>query len=350
MRQAAADLRHAAVRRADRVEEGRAGAGAGVRLSRRQPRGAGDDRACQRAHHHQHFRSRFRRAGAAACRAGRALPDASRAHAARGGALLSGGARHRRRADRRMPGDLRRRAGKLFRGDRALLRAGAEAGVGGRLHQRLCDDASVGGLRRDLDALPAHGRHAGHRGGLRALGQPAGRRQPARRDGDRLRSLPAAGPRQPDPGLAAADRRGQQPEPEHGPAGPLPVRPRARTSSARCGSSTTSCIPPAASALSASEAAAGDGRCESLPARTAGSCCISRTPYACAAAWRWGSCRRGWRCRRLPSRATRSPPWRTAATGGSATTPGRRSATGWCRRTAPTRSARPASSTARSPT
>ena len=57
------------------------------------PRGAGDDRACQRAHHHQHRRGRLRRARAAAAGAGRALPDAARAHAARGRALLLGPAR-----------------------------------------------------------------------------------------------------------------------------------------------------------------------------------------------------------------------------------------------------------------
>ena len=62
----------------------------------------------------------------------------------------------------------------------ALLRARPEAGLGGRLRQRLRDDAPLGGLRRDLDPLSAHGRHARHRRELRALGQPQGRRGSAR--------------------------------------------------------------------------------------------------------------------------------------------------------------------------
>ena len=45
--------------------------------------------------------------------------------------------------------------------------AGAPGRLAGELHQRLRDDAPVGGLRRDLDALPAHRRHARHRGELR---------------------------------------------------------------------------------------------------------------------------------------------------------------------------------------
>ncbi len=56
------------------------------------------------------------------------------------------------------------------------------------------------------------------------LGQPARRRGSPQRGGDRLRSLRSARRHQPDPRLAAADRRGQQPQPQHGPAGPLPLR------------------------------------------------------------------------------------------------------------------------------
>ena len=61
MRQAAAPLCAEALRGADRLAEGWREARAGVRLPRGEPRGAGDDRACQRAHHHQHLRGRTRR-------------------------------------------------------------------------------------------------------------------------------------------------------------------------------------------------------------------------------------------------------------------------------------------------
>ena len=225
MRQATAALCHAALRHADRVAEGRGRARPRLRLPRGEPRRAGDDGACQRADHHQHLRGGLGGAGAAADRAGRALPHAPRPHAPRGRAFLPGGARHRRRPDRRVPGDLRRRAGELSRGDRALLRGRTEGGVGGRLCQRLRHHAPLGGLRRDLDPLSAHGRHARHRRGLRPLGQPGGRGGSARRSGDRLRPLPGRGRPAPGAGLAAADRGGEQPQPQHGPARPLPLRP-----------------------------------------------------------------------------------------------------------------------------
>src|SRR5687768_13721369 len=40
-----------------------------------------------------------------------------------------------------------------------------------------------------------------------------------------LSGLPSAGLRRPDPSLAAADLRRQQPQPQHGPPQPLPLRP-----------------------------------------------------------------------------------------------------------------------------
>ena len=51
---------------------------------------------------------------------------------------------------------LRRRARRLRRGAPAALRAGARRRLAGALHQRLRQRASVGGLGRDLGALPAH--------------------------------------------------------------------------------------------------------------------------------------------------------------------------------------------------
>jgi hypothetical protein len=54
---------------------------------------------------------------------------------------------------------------------------------------------------------------------------PQGRSQSRARDGDR--SLPPGRLRCADRGMAAAHLRGQQPQPQHGPAGPLPLRPGA---------------------------------------------------------------------------------------------------------------------------
>ncbi len=47
---------------------------------------------------------------------------------------------------------------------------------------------------------------------------------------------------EPDAGLAAADRRGQQPQPQHGPARPLPVRPEPERRRQGRASSTNFCI------------------------------------------------------------------------------------------------------------
>ena len=62
--------------------------------------------------------------------------------------------------------------------------------------------------------------------GLRV--RPDGRARSRARHRDRLRSLRAGRFRRPAPGLAAAHLRGQQPQPEHGPARPLSLRPGAR--------------------------------------------------------------------------------------------------------------------------
>ena len=72
---------------------------------------------------------------------------------------------------------------------------------------------------------------------------PGGQRRSDAQDRDRLRSLPRRELRPAGRRLAAADRRGQQPEPQHGPAGPLSVRADARRRSRSCASSTTWCGP-----------------------------------------------------------------------------------------------------------
>ena len=73
---------------------------------------------------------------------------------------------------RRLSRAVRRRARGLRRAVQAPLREGAPADWRRQLRQRLRLDASVGGLGRDLGALPAHGRHARDGAQLRA-GAPA---------------------------------------------------------------------------------------------------------------------------------------------------------------------------------
>ncbi len=72
---------------------------------------------------------------------------------------------------------LRRRDAGLRGGAESALRRRPEADVAGRLHHRLRELASLGGLGRDLGALPAHGRRPGDGGGVRpeALAAPRGR-------------------------------------------------------------------------------------------------------------------------------------------------------------------------------
>ena len=65
-------------------------------------------------------------------------------------------------------------------------RAGRLAGA---VRDGICERASVGGLGRDVGALPAHDRHAGDGGGVRGVAQAA---------------APRAGNAAPRPGIAAA--------------------------------------------------------------------------------------------------------------------------------------------------
>ena len=132
-------------------------------------------------------------------------------------------------AARREPGGVRRRVRRTTSEalERLLRRRADAAGWQDGLRQRLCDHASLGGLRRDLDPLPAHGRHPRHRRELRP-------RRSSPRVGDDPRDTRRSSTSTPTARadfdsliarLAAAHGRGQQPEPQHGPARPLPVRP-----------------------------------------------------------------------------------------------------------------------------
>ena len=92
------------------------------------------------------------------------------------------------------------------------------------LRQRVRVDASVGGLGRDLRALPAHGRHARDRAQLRpraaARSRSAARRRPAvTTRAARLRRL-----RRSAHAWVPLTDRAQQPEPQHGPRRPVSVR------------------------------------------------------------------------------------------------------------------------------
>ena len=121
-REAAAGLRADAARPAAREPSGETGQGLAFDfLADAEPRPAGADRPRRRAHHHQHRRGQLGRARAAAGRARRALPHAARPPAPRGRPLLLGRAGPRRRQDRRVPRDLRRRERRLRRGAAAAL-------------------------------------------------------------------------------------------------------------------------------------------------------------------------------------------------------------------------------------
>ena len=80
---------------------------------------------------------------------------------------------------------------RLPGGAAAALPAGRAGQLAGELRQRLRDDAPLGGLRRDLDPLSAHGRHPRHRRELRPRRRR--RRSPTtRRSRPRSPSTPTA--------------------------------------------------------------------------------------------------------------------------------------------------------------
>ena len=113
--------------------------------------------------------------------AGRDLPHAARPLPPRDRPLLLGSAgRATARAASRSARCSATSAPTTPRRIAAPLRAGRARRLAAALRQRLRDDASVGGLGRDLGALPAHGRHARDRAQLRPAAL-AGRRPRRRR-------------------------------------------------------------------------------------------------------------------------------------------------------------------------
>jgi len=115
--------------------------------------------------------------------------DIARSLPPRGRALFLGRAGARRQQAGSLPRSLRRRFHGLQRSAAAPLRRRPAAGLAAAVRVGLCDDASLGGFRGDLGALPPHRRHA--RDGLRVRhgGTPA-RGSDRRIVGtDRLRSL-----------------------------------------------------------------------------------------------------------------------------------------------------------------
>ena len=100
---------------------------------------------------------------------------------------------------------------ELCRGDRPALQRGCAGRLAGQLHQPVRDDAPVGGLRRDVRALPAHLRH-----GRDCLGIRAGHGRGAA--AVHVFSRPChrcVGP---------AQHRAQPDQPQHGQGAALPVR------------------------------------------------------------------------------------------------------------------------------
>ena len=67
---------------------------------------------------------------------------------------------------------VRRRAGGLRRGPATTLCRGTARRLAFPFRERLCVHASVGGLGRDVGALPAHRGHAGNRAGLQSVAAP----------------------------------------------------------------------------------------------------------------------------------------------------------------------------------
>ena len=96
--------------------------------------------------------------------------------------------------------------------------------LAGELHQRLRDDASLGGLRRNLGALPAHRGHPGDGGSFGIRVDPSSTKMVSWRRRSISTPTRLATPAV-DRCLAAADLRAQQPQPLHGPERPLSVRP-----------------------------------------------------------------------------------------------------------------------------
>ena len=175
--QAPALLQPAAPAPAAADPPGGPGARAGLRLQGGHGRHhQGHDRPRRRRDHHRAEGGRRRAARGDAQASGRGVPHPARPFPARDRAPLlgpAGGTRHEWGAGG-LPRPLRRRAAGLSAGARHLLCQWRPGGLAGELCQRLCQRPSLGGLRRDLDALPAHRGHAGN--GRRLRHQRASRR------------------------------------------------------------------------------------------------------------------------------------------------------------------------------
>ena len=181
-RQEPADLHDPQARAAAPDRERGRGARARLRLPGRpadadRRRAAGDDRPRQRPDHDRPGRGRRRRARAPAHGDGRALPHAAGPSAPRGRPLLLGPAGRRPGRLRRVPRHVRRRAPGLWRGAEGALCAQRRRPLGRCLCQLLRPGPPVGGLRRDLGALPAHRRHAGDRRARSGSGSTRRRRR-----------------------------------------------------------------------------------------------------------------------------------------------------------------------------
>ena len=109
------------------------------------------------------------------------------------------------------------RAG-LLPGARELLQGRRPAGLAGAVHLRVRDRPPVGGLGRDMGALPAHDRHAGDRRRVRAVGEAQAGGRAGDETGAEGAGRRALGVRRRAQGLARADLRPEQPQPRSGPA------------------------------------------------------------------------------------------------------------------------------------
>ena len=195
------------------------------------------------AHHHQHRRGGLGRARAAAGGAARAAAHrCSATCATRSAHYYWDAARPRQRPARHLAPGLRRRTADYGEALKAYYRDGPPRGLVDSARQRIRHRAPLRGLRRDLDPLPAHGRHPRHRRELRPRGGAGGRRA--------IRASRAQVPEDPYRCVFVDDLvrawrpmtvGGERPEPQHGPARPLSVLPepdRHRKGSA----SSTCCV------------------------------------------------------------------------------------------------------------
>ena len=188
--------------------------------------GQGHDRPRRRPDHHLARRGRRRRAREAAHLAGRALPHAARPFPPRGRSLLLGPAGARRWRARKLPRAVRRRDARTTT---KRCSGTTRTAPPPNWQENYVSAYATMHPWEDFAETWAHYLHIvdtlemAHAFGISIV--PA-RRQPTKGlSADcRSQSLQGEGRRDADRGLAAADLRGEQSEPQHGAAGPLPVR------------------------------------------------------------------------------------------------------------------------------